>query len=458
MASFPEMRAMPLPVPPPPPCEASNEVPQASYQFPSAGTDPVSREEINAIHQELGQLRMELRLLQKQQEANCHIGAAGTVSDSLSPVVQHESTTQLVGQETTGCMTKTDAPSYQPTVTSVTMLPVAESEPCEVRPPSPRPHKHVTKQGKKTQKDLFSQDSNKMTVMLSTDPTARKMLADIMDKSLADNYSFQGSVYDAMVIAFTPVQNKSSSFFLIMILMLNAFVQLYYCSIVYTAFVLPQGEFTQEFIDGYRNWRLNVAHDVENMDKLSQVSLASRVCDENMHASLEFSTAQANAVEDINKYVTGFQGLGMTAVAVFCWLIFVADEIRGIIALSLGVKALYTGPTSMTVCGVGFQFEAMSVKRKTLIYSVLFLRLVVSGLLAGIGSFFLIYTRTVGDLILNAVALEMVQHMDRLMFRALAPTRVKQCMTMLNPLLLYRQDVERRQSEDVALPEETKRV
>eukprot|EP00929_Paragymnodinium_shiwhaense_P088287 TRINITY_DN4857_c0_g2_i1.p1 TRINITY_DN4857_c0_g2~~TRINITY_DN4857_c0_g2_i1.p1 ORF type:complete len:939 (+),score=123.23 TRINITY_DN4857_c0_g2_i1:407-2818(+) len=302
--------------------------------------------------------------------------------------------------------------------------------------------------GDKTSRHLLDQDPQKISVLLSTDPSAQHLLADIMDKGLVDQYPFQASVYDAMMVAFTPVQSKTSSFFLILILLLNAFVQLYYCSIVYFAFVLPQGEFTQEHIDGYRTWRVNVAHNVENIDKLSQVSLASRVCDQAAHASLEFSTAQANAVEEITKYLNGFQGTGMTLVSVFCWLIFVADELRNIIAFALGIRALRTASTAMTVNESAFRIDAMSMKRKLLMCMVLTCRVIVSALLLVIGSYFLIYTRTVGDLILNAVALEMVQHMDRLVFRALAPTRVKKCLTMLQPLLLNREDVEHIPSDD----------
>eukprot|EP00929_Paragymnodinium_shiwhaense_P068068 TRINITY_DN3420_c0_g2_i1.p1 TRINITY_DN3420_c0_g2~~TRINITY_DN3420_c0_g2_i1.p1 ORF type:complete len:834 (+),score=142.39 TRINITY_DN3420_c0_g2_i1:140-2641(+) len=285
-------------------------------------------------------------------------------------------------------------------------------------------------------RDPVMRDANRVEVQLTRDRGSVEVLNEALDDSLIDQYPLQPSVYDAMILAWTPVQSRTSSFFLVAMLLVNAFVQVYYCYIVYFAFVVPQGDFTQEDILGYRNWRENVAHDVSNMDRLSQVSLASRVCDEAAHASLEFSTAQANAVQDITEYITDFRGAGMTTVSVFCWLIFVSDELRSVLACIQAIHVLPVGVTSMTVSYIAYRIDFCSNGRKLMMYFVLFIRICVAALLASIGSYFLIYTRTVGDLILNAVALEMVQHMDKLIFRTLAPLRVKKCMSMLQPLLL----------------------
>eukprot|EP00929_Paragymnodinium_shiwhaense_P068067 TRINITY_DN3420_c0_g1_i1.p1 TRINITY_DN3420_c0_g1~~TRINITY_DN3420_c0_g1_i1.p1 ORF type:complete len:832 (+),score=125.81 TRINITY_DN3420_c0_g1_i1:125-2620(+) len=296
---------------------------------------------------------------------------------------------------------------------------------------------HITQtKTRSRRKDPIMQDEERMRVMLSQDSRAAELLTEALDDTLIDQYPLQPSVYDAMLLVWTPIQSKSSSIFLVSMLLLNIFVQLYYCSIVYFAFVVPRGDFTEDNIAGYRNWRENVAHDVENMDKLSQVSLASRVCTERAHASLEFSTAQAYAVQDIIEYVTDFRGSGMTMVSVFCWLIFVSDELRNVLAFAQAIYVMPPGTTAMTVSVIAFRMDVISLRRKVMMYMTLMVRVVVAGLLAGIGSYFLIYTRTVGDLILNAVALEMVQHMDKLIFRTLAPTRVKKCMSMLQPLLL----------------------
>lgn len=93
-------------------------------------------------------------------------------------------------------------------------------------------------------------------------------------------------------------QSISDGIFSILLLLLNAAMQILFTSILLSPSFLGNG--FDEQVEGARIWRRSSAHDAKNMD-LAQRSLATRVCNED--DSLIFSTGEAALVGEINSFL-----------------------------------------------------------------------------------------------------------------------------------------------------------
>merc|ERR1719408_684958 len=72
------------------------------------------------------------------------------------------------------------------------------------------------------------------------------------------------------------------------------------------------------------------------MDNVTGMSLGSRICSLNHHASLEMSTAQALAVHDLDAYLGSgstamASGAALTLLCLFCWFASLSAEVRSLI-------------------------------------------------------------------------------------------------------------------------------
>jgi len=233
-------------------------------------------------------------------------------------------------------------------------------------------------------------------------------------------------------------------------LLLNVTIQFIFCALVYSNFL--ETEFSQRDIDGFRAWRLRIAHD-DQFSGATGLSLANRVC--SLDPTLELATEHAARVDMILRYRRSldtrpieddsfkmkmsrtFDGVVMCLLALTCWVLTVGKEMANAAQLLRGAVALPAAPglcMHVVRSPGGTEIAGAGRVAKALAVSVCVSRLVVALVLLVMGCRYLAYTSSMQDLLLNAVALEVVMNVDELVFEALAPRRARQVLADLAPM------------------------
>jgi hypothetical protein len=181
-----------------------------------------------------------------------------------------------------------------------------------------------------------------------------------------------------------------------------------------------------------RRWRRNIAHDIKFYSELSQQSLASRVCEGDV--GLETSATQSDTYDLLKTYLgdgngrdLGALGPVMCVLALVTFILTVSKEANAAVSLLPALRKIPQGRTScLTFSDEGaMRIDQLSFARMICFIFFVALRIGIVVLLVIYGSLYLVYTTSMGDLLLNAVALEFIMNMDELIFEALAPFHVK---------------------------------
>ncbi len=164
---------------------------------------------------------------------------------------------------------------------------------------------------------------------------------------------------------------------------------------------------------------MNVAHDLGNVDPVTNVPLAARVC--YGVAGLPFSF-QVDKFNDIVNYQDGNTGPLLSALCAFMWFTKarhccrryrvgrcscpidaqVVEEMAACLTTLRAVARLH-GKTTRFVDGV---VVSVGTTRLVCFFAVQSVRLTVASMLCYGGSYFIAHTIGLGDLILNCIALE----------------------------------------------------
>mmetsp|Transcript_26972 Transcript_26972/g.34994 ORF Transcript_26972/g.34994 Transcript_26972/m.34994 type:complete len:798 (+) Transcript_26972:29-2422(+) len=237
---------------------------------------------------------------------------------------------------------------------------------------------------------------------------------------ISDNeYALSGSMWDVVILLGTRSVGIAGTLYSTMLLIMNIIIQFIFCYIVLANFTTET--FDDSTILGFRSWRRNIAHSSEFMEVSSEVSLASRIC--NNDSGLELSGSQAVSHQWLSSYLNG-NGSLMCVLTVIMWLFTVLKEISSILSFW---RAFCLLPRhKRTVLSVeGNSFDSISNIRYLVVMITTLCRFVVVASLGYAGTAWLTNTVSVTDLILNAVALEFILCVDELIFEALAPHRLK---------------------------------
>lgn len=150
-----------------------------------------------------------------------------------------------------------------------------------------------------------------------------------------------------------PGQGGGSWAFSILVLMANMLAQGLFVYAVFAA-LRDNADIKDDTAGAYRTWRLNSAHSLDNVDTLTGVALAARVCmgDD----GLNIGTGQADAYKKLSAYLqTSIIGVEFgPLVLVLCisiWSLRVMTEISSALALTAAVWGLKGDVTTTTACG-----------------------------------------------------------------------------------------------------------
>ncbi|CAJ1368514.1 unnamed protein product [Effrenium voratum] len=266
----------------------------------------------------------------------------------------------------------------------------------------------------------------------------------ILDSETKEYYSFGESTWDLVLFIGTGALGPMGSLQTFILAIVNVLMQGIFVGIAWFNFLAP--DINESTVQDAFRWRRSSGHSLSYYDEVSMESLAKRVCDEDK--SLHISGIQVQLIEDIRKYLKPdaegmgvfFTGQVLCMVALICWYLMVAKEVSHALALHRGVHALPNGKTTITTRENPFtqvtyyKLGSVTRRRKTASALLLVYRLVAAVLLIYVGTFFLVYTVSVTELILNAVALGIILDIDDLLFDALATTPGRHLVNQLDPL------------------------
>lgn len=267
---------------------------------------------------------------------------------------------------------------------------------------------------------------------------------EILDTQTNEYYSFGESTWDLVMFIGTGALGPLGSLQTLLLAVVNVLMQVVFVAIAYFNFTKPDVDETS-VTDALR-WRRASGHSMWSYSEVSKESLAERVC--KLDKSLEQSGIQVALYENIEKYLKSgtsgleayFTGQVLCIVALVCWYLMVAKELSHALALLRGVLAMPTGPTRIDTRenpftkAVHYRLRCVAFRRKVFSTLLFGYRLLAAGVLVFVGTFFLVYTVSVTELILNAVALGIILDIDDLLFDALATTPGRHLVHQLDAL------------------------
>eukprot|EP00434_Breviolum_minutum_P027839 symbB.v1.2.024625.t1/scaffold2345.1/size81736/2 len=271
-----------------------------------------------------------------------------------------------------------------------------------------------------------------------------RIIPAILGHETHEYYTFGESTWDLVLFIGTGALGPLGSVQTFVLALVNVIMQVVFVGIAVFNFLDP--DIGEKTIGEADMWRKSSGHSLLEYDGVSKESLAQRVC--NLDKSLHISGIQVDLVENIRKYLNSdnggiavfFSGQVLCLVALICWYLMVAKEVSHALALHRGVAAVSRGATEIATRENPFtqvtyyRLQKISRRRKIMSFLLLLYRLGAAGLLIYVGTFFLVYTVNVTELILNAVALGIILDIDDLLFDALATTPGRHLVHQLDPL------------------------
>jgi len=244
------------------------------------------------------------------------------------------------------------------------------------------------------------------------------------------------SLWDAALFIGSPLLSKCDSVVMVILIIATLIAQIVFLGITWLVFT--QKQFSPEYQDKLEEWRMNVGHNVKYYDPLTFTSLTQRICDPDRYVS-EMSSGTSSVIAQIQEYLglnPFFNGPSLVKIAILLWGLTVVHEFMRAWDLVRVLKALPGGITQFKAEGGDAPLQLLSMHRgrKAWASIVLVIRVVSSGFLFVLGCMFLsLYSISVSEIILNAVALEIVLNIDEAMF-ALVPSAAKILLERLEPL------------------------
>ena len=219
-------------------------------------------------------------------------------------------------------------------------------------------------------------------------------------------------------------KSRAETVILMLLFLTNLALQSVFCFVVYWILGASTGEakknaYSERIVQELVEWRRSIAHDANFYKRATLHSMAQRVCDGD--AGLESSTSQQERYESLAAYIGGVDeprwnfGAWMATACLFVFLLSMVKELRGTLHLGVAVAALPAGRrTELSSAEDGdddggtISLLRISHARRGIALAALVLRAVRDAVLLWFGCRWLVNTVDLGELLLNAVALEFV--------------------------------------------------
>ena len=251
-------------------------------------------------------------------------------------------------------------------------------------------------------------------------------------------YEFSESVWSAS--AFVGVVSCWESLTLMVAMALNTLIQVYFSALI----VMNLGDLSDigladEDLEGFLSWRVSLAHHVMNFDEITNTSLATRVChgwQANIasYTQLEHVSSFSSYLGDSDFVDLVFGGPGLALLCIWCWLSLVMLDFLDNWDFSAALLSNMGDSTVVALDDADVAFESVSRPRVLSLHLFVVLpRLAVASVLFLAVARFLLFTISLPDLILHAMALGFVLDFDEMLFTFL-PETVRHALRNTAPL------------------------
>jgi hypothetical protein len=255
----------------------------------------------------------------------------------------------------------------------------------------------------------------------------------------------------AMLIGAQESKYWLNSIFSTLLVLLNVVVQIFLCVIINDTFTAQY--FTTDLINDLKMWRASTSHDIMWVDKMTDQSLAGRICDG--HTILPVSSSVAELFQTTVDYVGSPDHLEMinpdpamnewwilniavgpclAIVACGIWWMIISQDVMHIIDMVEAMGNLKVAKTKIKALGHNRWLASISHRRKYVMYLLLFVRACVCLIMCVTGTMMLCYEVSMGDILMNAAALSIVLELDNLIFVAFAPGQVRALIKSMLPI------------------------
>jgi hypothetical protein len=222
------------------------------------------------------------------------------------------------------------------------------------------------------------------------------------------------------------------------LLAINIVMQVVLVTIVLQSLV--RSTVDQEAQEGYHVWRALTGHNIQFLDRLTEESLSSRVC--RSDASLYLSGTQSQHVAEINAYLhdnAPFNGPLLCIAALYVWVLTVFIELNAVKDMFGALLGLPRDRTSVEFqrdrTGEGmFELKTISGGRINFIVVFNIIRSIIGFAVLVSGSWFLVVTISLEDIILNTIALDFILSIDEMLFVTMFPTKTKKLIELMKVL------------------------
>ena len=218
-----------------------------------------------------------------------------------------------------------------------------------------------------------------------------------------ESYELSQSVWDGSLLLGIDGLGSWCSLVGVLLVLLTIAVQSWITYYVVTS--LNEQEYTEAKVHGFRAWRGGIAHEFLNVDRLTRKTLASRVCEND--DSLASSTNQASSYAALQSYLEGEAGMYFAGLCIMIWSVSVINDVTPTLTVMRTALRLRGSNTVLqdTPDDSGKkQIVSLSHARVAYFLTVQLVRLIIVGFLLKGGVYFLAYTVTFGDLLLNGTS------------------------------------------------------
>lgn len=201
-----------------------------------------------------------------------------------------------------------------------------------------------------------------------------------------------------------------------------------------------------DLIQQMRNWRLTFGHSTQYASAHSNLPIIAYLCANKGNRGMQMEgNRQVDLYDNIVQYLDE-RGDILCMLAVSIWIMTIFIELQSIARFTRAIwhgqsrhdrHHLCTKLVTSAEDKARYEFRDFNWQRcVALIIFVSLPRAVIALALGFVGSSFLTATATMGDLILNCMALEVVLNVDELLYTALAPAFIKHVISNLEPMPL----------------------
>jgi len=243
-------------------------------------------------------------------------------------------------------------------------------------------------------------------------------------------YSFQESVWDASLFAGYAHMGWGVNVMLLGSLLLNILIQVTLCAIIAVELsVDPHHD--DGFMESIHEWRRRTTTDI-----------VEKVCSEDVTLTTDTFQAErySEAKEFTSLWAAGIEtGPLLAALVIFMWTLSVTEVLRGAIDFTMACIHLYQqrGAARFVIGrveGNEFVIEGVSLGRTAWAMVIGILQLAIACCLLLSGAVWLAYTKSIPDLLANAVALSYVMQVDELLYQVAVPRRARALVTNTQPI------------------------